>query len=376
MSTVNTAINDVFVLRDNVNAAITGKVAGDFDTIEAYLISTPATIASVTLTEIGSGEYGIAFTPTVAGSWTAHVVYDSGGVFREFSASYDVESATGGDGGTPLTGLGTSLADLREIIASELDDFREATATATTGQSQFTSLHDLNEPDDIYLGCEALCISGSVLNVGKSRIVSGSDGASGSLDFGTPFPAGFTAGDIVHLFDRHGIGWTSNQIKKCINAAIRRLRGVGAMPIAASLTDEYTAAVALPDTFFWLTSVEYQDLGGFWRTVFRSPGNRSGGWKVDTVTGELEIIGSALTTVTNQPVRVLGIGMAAELSADSDETLIDSDWVVSEAMARLYHISLRDHPEFEKYVQYYQRVADDRIEGALPLVPSMAIRVR
>ena len=92
MNVVNVAITDTFILRDNVNAAITGKTSADFATIEAYQITSPSTVAAVTLAEIGSGKYRISFTPTTVAYWTAHVVYNAGGVFREYAPDrpYDV----------------------------------------------------------------------------------------------------------------------------------------------------------------------------------------------------------------------------------------------------------------------------------------------
>jgi hypothetical protein len=93
MPTINVAITDTFVLRDNANVAITGKIISDFTTMEAYLLTNAATTAAITLNEIGAGEYGISFTPTVVGTWTSHIVWNSGGVFREFSQTYIVEAA-------------------------------------------------------------------------------------------------------------------------------------------------------------------------------------------------------------------------------------------------------------------------------------------
>ena len=69
---VNTAISIPFTLLDSTGAAETGKVNGDF-TKSAYLVSTPATTASPTVTENASGTYRIAFTPTVVGVW--HVTW-------------------------------------------------------------------------------------------------------------------------------------------------------------------------------------------------------------------------------------------------------------------------------------------------------------
>lgn len=92
MPIVNTPIHDTFILRDNANLAITGKVTDDFATAESYASALPATTAPVTIAKIGSAEYRFSFTPTTAESWTGHLVYSAGGVFREFIEIYDVLS--------------------------------------------------------------------------------------------------------------------------------------------------------------------------------------------------------------------------------------------------------------------------------------------
>ena len=67
-SVVNTTAYVPFTLLDSLGSVVTGKVNGDF-TKSAYLVSTPATTASPTVTENASGTYRIAFTPTVVGTW-------------------------------------------------------------------------------------------------------------------------------------------------------------------------------------------------------------------------------------------------------------------------------------------------------------------
>lgn len=104
MPVVNVAITDSFILRDNSNVAITGKVSGDFSVVEAYDIATPGTTAAVTLTEIASGKYRISFVPTTTESWASHVVYNTGGVFREFDERYEVQTAAQADPAGALNG--------------------------------------------------------------------------------------------------------------------------------------------------------------------------------------------------------------------------------------------------------------------------------
>ena len=109
---VNSPIYDVIVLRTTSGTAITGKTAGSFDTLEAYALPSGATTAAVTLTEIGNGEYGAAFTPTAAGTWVLHYVYDGDSIFLE---------ATGGPYVVQTTAtLGASVAGVDYTTAATL----------------------------------------------------------------------------------------------------------------------------------------------------------------------------------------------------------------------------------------------------------------
>lgn len=88
-------VTDSFLLRDNDDAAITGKVAADFIALAAYQTDTPGTTAPVTITEIGSGQYEFSFTPSTLETWSGHVRYDSNGVDREFLETYPPDFGNG-----------------------------------------------------------------------------------------------------------------------------------------------------------------------------------------------------------------------------------------------------------------------------------------
>ncbi len=91
MSTaIGQTINDVIVIRDDLNAPILLLTDADFATLEAYAVAEPVTTAPVTLDEIGNGEYSIAFDPTTSGAWVFHYVYDDTPMFREETRRYEV----------------------------------------------------------------------------------------------------------------------------------------------------------------------------------------------------------------------------------------------------------------------------------------------
>lgn len=117
---VNSAIYDVIVLRTTSGTAITGKVSGDFDTLEAYTLPSGATTAAVTLTEIGNGEYSATFTPSAAGTWVLHYIYDGDSIFLEVTGGPYVVQAAATLGASIAGAKYATLAELKARIGTAL----------------------------------------------------------------------------------------------------------------------------------------------------------------------------------------------------------------------------------------------------------------
>lgn len=117
-------ITDAFILRDDANAAIIGKVAANFTAISAFLTTTPATTAAVTLAEIGTGMYRISFLPSLVGHWSARVIYTTPTAsIREYLGDYDIDavvtggsapsvSISGGGGSSTVIAVATALVNI------------------------------------------------------------------------------------------------------------------------------------------------------------------------------------------------------------------------------------------------------------------------
>lgn len=91
---VGQTITNVITIRDEVNDSVLGLLEDDFATLEAYLVSSPATTELVVIDEIDDGQYALSFAPSEAGIWALHYVYDVDPVFIEDTTTYDVASAS------------------------------------------------------------------------------------------------------------------------------------------------------------------------------------------------------------------------------------------------------------------------------------------
>ncbi len=137
MSTaIGQTINDIITLRDDLNEGIIGLTDADFTTLEAFLITTPATVVPVDLEEIDDGQYLLSFTPTTFGTWTLHYVYSDPPVFREESPLYEVISTqdvviiTTGGTWTYTGDLTDPIQEVRFLIQDTDGDHRPAVYVA------------------------------------------------------------------------------------------------------------------------------------------------------------------------------------------------------------------------------------------------------
>ena len=380
MTVVNTAVYDTFVLRDNVNAAITGKTAADFAALEAYLVSTPVTTAVVTLAEIGSGEYSTAFTPTAVGVWTLHVVYDSGGVFREFSATYDVEAAASVAPITPApVTTGVTLQNLRRRVGLRLGDTTVCTADADGDASTFFDTKKLKLPDDDYASYSAYVASGDALNVGEERTVTGSIQGTGSLSVSPAYPAALLTGTVLELHNERGTGWTGAEKNAAINQAIADAAGLGGVeltvtPVAAF--SQQTPTIAVPDTMTRLFLVEYQDTLGNWIVLPKAGRPGGQGWWVHAAGGTIDISGRWRYAADRMAVRLRGFGQFAELTEETDTTTVNPLYVIPAACLSLLEGGLDRDPARQGLIPLFQREADRWRVAATRVAPPNTTPVR
>ena len=90
---VGQTITDVITIRDPDHIGITGLDAIDFDTLEAFSVTTPATTVDVDLEELNDGQYVPSFAATIFGKWALHYVYIDLPTFQEDTLLYDVVSS-------------------------------------------------------------------------------------------------------------------------------------------------------------------------------------------------------------------------------------------------------------------------------------------
>jgi len=377
---VNAAITDTFILRDNSNVAITGKVSADFATVEAYLTTDSGTTASVTIAEIGSGEYTAAFTPTTTGTWTLHVVYDSGGVFKEFSDTYQVQTAVSSGAGVTISITGarmTSRRELRRRIADRLGDLVILEATsASLSDTSFIDALNISGAADNLVGRQFAVATGP--NAGHvARIVSSTE-STNTITFTPHAPSDFGAGDVLEVVNERSRGWTVAEYNRAINAAIDDAWPLAAARFAATITGAFTIespTIEIPEAMNEIAAVSWQDgSDDTWIDIERT--DPFYGWTADGTSGLITIRGAPALLADDRPVRLIGYGRHPQLTSDSDETALNPEWLVAECCYRLSVSGADRDGARANTILLYQREAEKYRPRIRTLRTPSTIRVR
>lgn len=358
---INVAIDDTIVVRDNSNTAITGLTSGSFATFEAYEIDTPATTATLTLTEIGSGEYRVTFTPTTADQWTVHIVYNSGGVFREWSEVYNVvltDEVTVVVAAASTGALTQTLAQLRNRVADRLGDRVELTATANGTTTTFIDQLWVNTATEDMKGrIMVLADSGEVV-----RVTAMND-ATYTLTF-TPAAASASStntSSVANVFNKRGKGFRPDEYKNAINNAINDAFPLGLIEVRSTIGTAYdfeSPEVTVPAAMSYVHTVEYQDDDGEWHKIMKATKYNEYGWIADATAGQIRILGGPGSVIDGLTVRLTGYGRQDVLSADSDTCALNAEWIVARAC---YHLTIGGIDKDDRYGQLagvFMREAD------------------
>jgi len=325
---INVPINDTFILRDNSNLALTGKVSADFSTVESYEIFTPSTTAAVTIYEIGAGEYRITFTPTTATAWTSHVVYNSGGVFREYIETYNVINDTSNS-------TGNTLRDIRAGAARKAQDWMELIATANSASvNTFFDDQALFENDSFFRGSDVWFLNnqGTAANRGRRVRVTDSDLSTTSLTLSNGLQATPVIGDKAWLFNIGGTGDRIRTYDAVINDAIRSLGSSANVVHSVELGTAWDSSspwVDIPSIFTDVSSLQWEDESGVWNDIV------SASWAVDLVNKRIAISDSYGSYAHSYKVRINGRKAHPELVDDTDTTDVDYEWLTSEVAGNL-----------------------------------------
>lgn len=150
---VGVEIVETITVFDGEGVEVTGLANGDFAKV-LHKDGAAQSAAGVTVTEVGAGEYKVAFTPASGGAWRLRVEQSSGNAYnkRGWQATYDVTA--GGALSTDdiaaavwsyvIEGVFTARRMLRIALA--------IVAGKTTGGRLSLVARDLSDTEDMVVG--------------------------------------------------------------------------------------------------------------------------------------------------------------------------------------------------------------------------------
>ncbi len=239
----------------------------------------------------------------------------------------------------------TDRKTLRRRVLLELGDMKVLRATANGTDSTFIDAINLIGEPNAYIDRQVLFTGGTSANLGVVTQVNGSSKNERALSFATTLPAATMTGDECELINTRGIGFTFDDVHRAINAAIADAAREATVLAAANATfDRATGSIAIPDEWSVFSGLQWQDRCDRWRGII--PAGRLGGagWSVDRVSRTVQIAGDWAYKLDGRPVRLSGATDPAPLTQDSDETVVNPDWLVAEAAAVLLQGKYLLHP--------------------------------
>lgn len=352
----------VYLVGDEVTVGFSTGIAGETFTINlSRKPNGDAFLTSANFTDLGSGDYLLTFTPTVAGAWYARWTGDVSS--EEFIGNWDIDQSATTP--TPIATGGTSLRTLRRKVAKRIPGEQFLVLTATDGDTTaFRDTENLQGPNDAYKGADLYLLDG--LNAGKQRRVQSSTQSLGQLSWGTALPAAVVAGDTAELWNLRGIGVTATQVNDAINDAIESLAKNVWIPVAATITDDFdmdSPTIAIPAELsrgFYAVNWQDSTADGIWHDVDGGGEVPRYGWWYDAANGVIQIDGYWRSAIHGRAIRILGYGGTGLLTADTDTTPIDSEAIVTEAVSNLLVMNGSRNPDFERYLQRADALAAAR----------------
>lgn len=281
--------------------------------------------------------------------------------------------------------MGITRAEVRRMVAHELDDVRyfAATSVAEDAATLIDEERAIME-NGTFAGRECVATSGA--NQWERRTVQSNSRQTRALIFWSAWPNVFAVGDAVHAFNHRGNGWRIDQYDDGINRVLADLGAGMRVAIveenAVASFDPHNPAVAIPDDFVFLEGVQFGRWNGQsndWVEIDAAAYPGGAGWFVEEGTGTVSVGGTRWQgAARGRPVRLIGRGTPALLYADDDETRVHPRYLVPAVAATLLRAGM--HRQYNAERERLLGLLDARLDrlypSANPRLGPNAVRVR
>lgn len=224
---------------------------------------------------------------------------------------------------------------IRQRVASILDDIVEVEATANGTTLTLIDTFNVNAGAESFDGCEIFFTSGA--NDGETRRVTTTTPSTGTLTF-TPEATATVAADTAELYNRRNKGFRVQDYHRAINHAIEEYQGIALIPVIEEIGiafDAETQTIAVPATTLEVHTVEYQDSNDQWCEVRQAYPRGGQGWTAEPADAVIRIEGDPAWEADTYDIRLHGYKRADALTTDASVLPFDSTVIVNTAAYRL-----------------------------------------
>lgn len=261
--------------------------------------------------------------------------------------------------------MATTLQALRRAIGGLTGDQLLLTATSNGTTTSLVDSLTLAVENNSLVGRQGIFASGTAANTGSIVRITANDKSATSVTF-PAVSANTATGDVLELYSKDGQGPTVAQMHAAINRCITFVSGgVLTEVVADAVTfDRDDPELTIPATWRRLTAIEWRDPSATPAVWLPIP---EADWRptVDRVALTVRLDGLARERADTYEVRLRGFTPAGQLSADSDTTLVDAEWIIHEAASQLLlaqataeRIDQRRAADWRATAQFYKTLAN------------------
>lgn len=266
-------------------------------------------------------------------------------------------------------------AYIRRRVATMTRQAKIVTATAVGTQTTLIDAINLHYPTGKLAGRVGWVCSGPTNNLERSFRITGNSSQDLSITFTPALPDATQVGDEVEIWDELDQGVTPAFVNESINTAIEFVRYSYPIFVVddAQEFDSGVPSLAIPDTFKYFTGVEMERRDGVWYPLTQKQ------FRVRKPERTVELINGAQNLAHTKNVRLRGATLPQDLTSDTDETIVDTEWLVKQVSALVFlniAYANNDGQAIERYTGSMEQAAAEvrmkaraRMEGAGILLP-------
>lgn len=266
-------------------------------------------------------------------------------------------------------------AYIRRRVATMTRQAKVVQATAVGTTTTLVDAINLHYPTGKLIGRVGWVCSGDESNLERSFRITSNSSQDTSITFTPALPVATQVGDEVEIWDELDQGVTPAFVNEAINTAIEYVRD--AYPVLVVDTsqsfDRLNPVVSLPADWKYFVGIDMQSVDGVWHPLTQKQ------FRVRKPERSVELVNGAQHLANLREIRLRGATVVPDLTSDSDNTVVDTEWIVKQVSALVFlniAYANADGQAIERYTGSMEQSAAEvrmkarsRMEGAGVLLP-------